>query len=272
MYSIKKTIEQFLMFLCHLYQNRYMIMQFTLRDFKARYLGSYLGLMWAFIQPMITIIIFWFVFEVGFKSAPIENCPFILWLITGMIPWFFIADTVSNATVSIINNSYLVKKVVFRVSLLPIVKMISGLIIHLFFVFIIFILFIFNMEISIYAIQIFYYIFAMSFLLISISWFTSAMIIFLKDIEQIVAIFLQFGFWLTPIFWAIEFVPEKYHVYIKINPFYYIIQGYRDSFIYNTWFWEHNIYGAYFWICTIFLFITGATVFSRLRPHFADVL
>ena len=84
-------------------------MELTASDFKSRYLGSYLGLLWAFIQPVATILIFWFVFEVGFKAAPIGNFPFILWLIAGIIPWFFISDCLASSTVSVVENSYLVK-------------------------------------------------------------------------------------------------------------------------------------------------------------------
>jgi lipopolysaccharide transport system permease protein/teichoic acid transport system permease protein len=250
-----------------------MILQLTARDFKVRYLGSYLGLLWAFIQPAVTILIFWFVFEVGFKSAPVSDIPFVLWLITGIIPWFFIADTLSSATNSIVENSFLVKKVVFRVSMLPIVKLLAALIIHLFFVLVIFAFFIaYGIRPTLYSLQVFYYGFAMIVLLLGFSWLTSALIIFLKDVGQIVAMFLQFGFWLTPIFWAINIVPQEYHFYLKLNPVYYIIQGYRDSFIDNIWFWEHPLYSAYYWGVAATVFVVGAVVFNRLRPHFADVL
>jgi lipopolysaccharide transport system permease protein/teichoic acid transport system permease protein len=229
--------------------------------------------LWAFIQPTVTILIFWFVFEVGFKSAPVGNFPFILWLITGILPWFFIADTLSSATSSIVENSFLVKKVVFRVSMLPIVKLLSAMVIHLFFVLVIFLFFMaYGIRPTLYSLQVIYYGFAMIVLLLGLSWMTSALIIFLKDVGQIVAMCLQFGFWLTPIFWGIGMVPEKYHFFIKLNPVYYVIQGYRDSFIHKVWFWEHPLYSAYYWGIAATAFVLGAVVFNRLRPHFADVL
>ena len=265
--------RNFINFLLDLYRNRGLILQLTVRDFKTRYLGSYLGLLWAFIQPTVTILIFWFVFEVGFKSAPVGDFPFILWLITGIIPWFFIADTLSSATNCIVENSFLVKKVVFRVSMLPIVKLLSALVIHLFFVVVIFAFFMaYGIPPTLYSLQVFYYGFAMIVMLLGISWLTSALIIFLKDVGQIVAMCLQFGFWLTPIFWSLQMIPEKYQIYLKLNPVYYIVQGYRDSFIHNVWFWEHPLYTAYYWLFTGCIFVLGAVVFSRLRPHFADVL
>jgi lipopolysaccharide transport system permease protein/teichoic acid transport system permease protein len=267
------VLRQFLKFLLDLYHNRALILQLTVRDFKTRYLGSYLGLLWAFIQPTVTILIFWFVFELGFKSAPVDNFPFILWLITGIIPWFFVADSLSSATNSIVENSFLVKKVVFRVSMLPIVKIISALLIHVFFVCVIFLFFmVYNIAPTIYAFQLFYYIFAMIVLLLGLSWLTSALVIFLKDIGQIVAMLLQFGFWGTPIFWSLKIIPEKYHFYLKLNPVYYLIQGYRDCFINYVWFWDHPAYSLYYWAFAGVIFVSGAIVFNRLRPHFADVL
>lgn len=265
--------KAFFNFLFDLYRNRVLIRQLTVRDFRTRYLGSYLGMLWAFIQPTVTILIFWFVFEVGFKSAPVGDFPFILWLITGIIPWFFIADTLSSATNSIVENSFLVKKVVFRVSMLPIVKLLSALVIHLFFVVVIFLFYMaYGIRPTLYSLQVLYYGFAMIVLLLGTSWMASALIIFLKDVGQIVAMFLQFGFWLTPIFWAIDMVPGKYRLFIKLNPIYYIIQGYRDSFIHKVWFWEHPLYSTYYWGITAIVFVSGAIVFNRLRPHFADVL
>lgn len=265
--------KQFIQFIFDLFRNRRLILQLTSRDFKSRYLGSYLGLVWAFIQPTVTILIFWFVFEIGFKSAPIDDFPFLVWLVIGLTPWFFIADGFANATGSIIENDYLVKKVVFRVSMLPIVKILSALIVHVFFISVIFLLcFSYGIYPKIHSIQAIYYTFCIFILLMGLSWLTSALVIFLKDIGQIVSMFLQFGFWLTPIFWSINIIPEKYHFYIKLNPLFYVIQGYRDSFIEQIWFWERYQYSIYFWSITFIIFITGAVVFSRLRPHFADVL
>ncbi len=266
-------LRHFAGFLADIYRNRALVLQLTTRDFKARYLGSYLGLLWAFIQPVVTIMIFWFVFDVGFKSAPVDNFPFILWLITGIVPWFFISECMAQGTGSVVESSYLVKKVVFRVSMLPVVKMLSALVVHLFFIGVIFVFFLaYHVPITIYAVQVIYYSSAAVVLLLGFTWLTSALVVFLKDVGQIVDMLIQFGFWLTPIFWSLGMIPDRYQTVIKLNPVFYIIQGFRDSFIHKVWFWQHPLYGLYFWMCTGAIFVCGALVFSRLRPHFADVL
>lgn len=266
-------IKTFYRFLRDIYRSKRLLIDLAKNDFKSRYMGNYLGILWAFIQPSVMIGIFWFVFEVGFKSMPVDNFPFILWLMTGMIPWFFFAESLQSATQSVLSNSFLVKKVVFRVSLLPIIQIISSLTIHLFFVLCIFGIFLYyGYTPTLYWLQIPYYIFCTIVLVLGVSWLTSSIVVFFRDLSQIVSMIIQFGFWLTPVFWSMKILPEEYHEAFKCNPAYYLVEGYRDSFIYQTWFWERADLSIQFWIITLVLFFCGAVVFRKLRPHFADVL
>jgi len=130
-----KYSKKILILPVELINNRKLIFSLAKNDFKTKYAGSYLGIIWAFIQPIITVLIYWFVFQVGFKSAPMKDFPFVLWLIAGIIPWFFFQESLMNATNSLLEYSYLVKKVVFKVSVLPLVKIISALFVHIFFIF-----------------------------------------------------------------------------------------------------------------------------------------
>lgn len=260
-------------FLRATWQNRRLLLKLTKNEFKQRYLGNALGVFWAFIQPTATIVVFWFVFQVGFKSQPVDNFPFILWLVAGMFPWFYFSEGLSQGTNSILANSFLVKKILFRVSLLPIIKLLSAMAIHIFFIFFMYAMFIYyGFTPEIYWLQVIYYLFATTVLLLGLSWITSSVVVFFKDMEQLVAIVIQFGFWLTPIFWSMKMVPEKYHWIIELNPVVYIIEGYRNSMIYHKWFWEDMSGTLYFWTITLIIFFLGSITFRRLRPHFADVL
>ena len=141
---MKKIIDLgfiFLRFVVTLFKSRSLVYNLARRDIQSKYLGSYLNFLWAFVQPTITILLLWFVFDVGFKVPPVEKYPFILWLIGGIIPWFFFSESLGNATNSILDYSYLVKKVVFKVSVIPIIKILSALFIHLFFIVVIFLAF-----------------------------------------------------------------------------------------------------------------------------------
>ena len=273
MKKIILSLKLALSFIMDIIHSRQLLWEMTKKDFQVRYLGSYLGILWAFIQPLFTVLIFWFVFEVGFRSRPVDNFPFILWLVAGMFPWFFVSDSIGSATASVTENGYLVKKVVFRVSLLPIIKLISALIIHLFFVALLVAMFAsYGYWPTLYMLQVFYYLFAACCLLLGIAWLTSALAVFLKDVGQLVSMLLQFVFWGTPIFWSFTMVPEKYLFWLKLNPVYYIVEGYRNCFIYQRWFWENPGLTLYFWSITCAILFVGVLAFKKLRPHFADVL
>ena len=266
-------LKTFYRFLRDIFKSKRLLVDLAKNDFKSRYMGNYLGILWAFVQPTAMIAIFWFVFQVGFKSMPVDNFPFILWLIAGMVPWFFYIEAFQSATNSILQNSFLVKKVVFRVSLLPIIQIISAFTIHLFFVLFLFGMFLYyGFSPTIYWLQIIYYMFCTIILVLGLSWLTSSVIVFFRDLGQIISMIIQFGFWLTPIIWSMKILPLEYHDIIKYNPVYYIVEGYRDSLIYNTWFWERADLSIQYWIITLVFFFIGAVVFRKLRPHFADVL
>ena len=93
--------------------------------------------------------------------------------------------------------------------------------------------------------------------------------------SQIVGIALQFGMWMVPIMYDEGMFTEKLpalEMVFKLNPFYYIVVGYRDSMLTGNWFWERPTLTLYFWGVTIVLMLAGLKVFKRLRPHFSDVL
>ena len=251
----------------------YLLWELIKQDFSQRYIENVFGVAWAFVQPIITILILWFVFQIGFKAQPVNDVPFILWLIVGVLPWFFVADAVTTGTSSIVDKSFLVNKVVFSVSLLPIIKIITALFVHLFFIIVMFLLFIvFGIEPSLYWLQIPYYTLSAIVLVLGILLFTSASLVFIRDVSQLVSMFVQFGFWLTPIFWSLSIVPEKYHELIMLNPFAYIIEGYRNSLINQVWFWEIPGQTIYFWSVTVGVCLIGILFFKKVRPYFSDVI
>ena len=256
-----------------LYVSRKLIFSLALNDFKTKYAGSYFGIIWAFVQPVCTILVFWFVFQVGFRNSNVSDVPFILWFIAGMIPWFFFSEAWNNATMALPEYSYLVKKIVFKIHILPLVKIVSCLFVHLFFIVFMFVIYlIYGIRPDVYWLQVFYYSACMILLVTALSYITSALVVFFKDIGQIMNIVLQFGMWLTPIMWDIDRIPASYMWLFKLNPMYYIVQGYRDSMIYKITFFNNIKQTMYFWIVLFVLMLIGSLLYKRLKPHFADVL
>lgn len=269
-----RYIEDFSKFLQHVYENKTLLFTLVKNNFKKQYLGSYLGLFWAFMQPLTFIGVIWFVFEIGFRVAPTtDGTPFFLYLISGIIPWFFISDALIAGTESIINNSFMVKKVAFRVSILPLVEIGSALMIHLVLLGVLIVTFlIYGYMPTIYWLQLPLYILLSILLVLGISWFSASIRVFVKDTGNVITVLMQLGFWATPIFWSMDMIPEKYQWILKLNPAFYIVDGYRNTFIKGLWFWENQNITLYYFGLTFFCLFVGAIVFRKLRPHFGDVL
>ena len=261
-----------------LFQNRHLIWKLAKNDFKKRYAGSYLGAVWAMAQPVVTVAMYYIVFDkiMGNTSTPLREgveVPFVLFLTAGLVPWFYFSEALTSAMVSLLEYNYLVKKVVFKISILPIIKIIAATFIHAFFVLVLLIVAALNGYYpSLYTLQVFYYSFCMFVFVLALSYTTCSVVIFFRDLQSIVNIFLQVGMWATPVLWNINDFPMKLQMIVKINPLVYIVEGYRSAVYGKQWFWEDFYSTVYFWIITVVLFGIGALIFKKLKIHFADIM
>ncbi len=273
MHTLVHLLRHFVQFTLVVCQKRTLIVELAKRDIMTQYVSSFMGFFWIFINPLFMISILWFVFSVGLRVRPQGDVPFVVYLTAGIAIWNTFSEVISLSTDVIITNSHLVKKVVFNLSILPIVKLAGSFITHSVFLLLLMVLILLHgMSFSVYWFQALYYFLAMSILALGLSWAFSSVNVFARDTSQIVKIILQFGFWGTPIFWDIGIMPQKVQFILKFNPMYYIVQGYRESFIYFVPFWKHPLTTLYFWAVAMLLFVVGALIFKRLRPHFADTL
>ena len=260
-----------------LIKNRKMAMTLARNDFKTKYAGSYLGILWAFIQPVVTILVYWFIFSVGFRSGKTGDHPYVLVIVNGLVPWFFFSDALNGGTHALIDYNYLVKKVVFNIDILPFVKVISAFFVHCFFIAVALVLSTcMGYPPSIYTLQLVYYILCNIILVLGMTYLTSAIMVFFRDLGQFISVFvLQVGIWVTPIMWdAKAMLPPTLHKIFMLNPVYYIVSGFKDSVLNKHWFWQGEtlIWTAYFWIFALLMFLLGTHVFRKLKVHFADVL
>lgn len=196
-----------------------------------------------------------------------------LWIAAGLTPWFFFADAWLAATSSLQEYAYLVKKVVFRVELLPVVKIIAALFFHA-----VFIVILLALSLGLgsppgwHILQLPYYTCCLIALVMVLSFTTAAILPFFRDLSQLLTIALQFGMWLTPILWPVTMVPERYRWIFKLNPANYVVEGYRDAFTGHAWVWDHGLTTLGFWSLTAGLGLLALVTYRRLKPHFADVL
>ena len=258
-----------------IYQNRKLVFSLAKNDFKTKYAGSYFGTIWAFIQPIVTICVYWFVCGLALRNGADRGVPFVLWLIAGLVPWFFLQEGLTGGTSALLEYNYLVKKVVFNIRVLPVVKVCSAVFVHCFFVLIVLVIYTFmGYPPTLYALQLIYYSICIFMLILAITYLTSAVVVFFRDLSQIINIVLQVGVWVTPIMWDFNDLGLSGILknILQLNPVFYIVQGYRESLIYHVGIWEHPWLTLYFWAFTVILFLLGTKLFKKLQVHFADVL
>ena len=204
------------------------------------------------------------------------EAPYVLWLTAGLVPWFYFSEAIVQGTQALLEYNYLVKKVVFKISILPIIKIIGATFIHVFFALILILLyFAYGYTPDLYLLQIPYFSFCMFIFVLALSYATCAIVVFFRDLTQIINILLQVGMWATPILWDITMLKgqwEPFRIVFKMNPVYYVVNGYRSALFEKTWFWQDFYSTMYFWIVTAVLFGIGALIFKRLKVHFADVM
>ena len=267
--------EKFTTVPVELFQSRHLIWKLAKNDFRKRYAGSYMGALWALAQPVVTVVMYYIVFDklMGSTGRGAEGVPFVLFLTAGLVPWFYFTEALNNGTNAMREYDYLVKKVVFKISILPIIKVIAATFIHVFFVAVLLVVAAFyGYYPNIYTIQIIYYSFCMFVFVLALCYATCSVVVFFKDLTQIINIVLQIGIWATPILWNMDSVPYKWVFILKLNPLVYIVGGYRNAIYGKEWFFQDFFSTMYFWIVTVVLFGIGGAIFRRLKVHFADVL
>ncbi len=245
----------------------------ALKDLKKQYSGTVLGYTWAIIKNLIFVMAYWFAIAMGLRKGKEVGFPYIAWLVSGLGAWFFIKEVIVPAATSIRKNKYLVTKMVFPVSTISTIKVLSSFLSSLLFLPIIMIILLGSgIKINFHWVQIIYYQCSLMILLVGISWLTSALVVMSRDIEMLINSTVLVLFWGSPILYPAENIGGIIGDILKLNPFYYIVEGFRASFLYGQWFWERPTLTVYFWIITILFLFLGAFVHSRLRNQFVDVL
>lgn len=251
-----------------------LIIRLALYEIKGKYQMHYLGVLWQFLNPLIQVSVYWFIFGVGLRQGqPVGDIPFLVWLLVGLIPWFFISPSVVQGSNSVYQKVNLVSKMKFPVSILPSITIISNT--FNFFVMLIIlgiILTIYEVTLSLYLIQLPYYFLCLFVMLFAITIFCSTISTIVRDFQLLVQSLMRMVFFLTPLLWSMDRFPEKYHTLIKLNPFVYIVNGFRDSFLSTGWFYEDLRYMFYFWSLILLILFVGSILHENFKNRFIDYL
>jgi ABC-type polysaccharide/polyol phosphate export permease len=273
MKRISKFFNSAYEFFALIIRQRELLLSLSHRDFENKYIKNVLGMVWAILDPLAFVTILYFVFGARFGDRMEMGVPYIAYLLCGYIAFGLFSDSLNNLTTVVKDHSFLLKKVNFSIAILPIMRLLTNLFVHFIVLAICMgVLLIINVSISVFWFQILYYILALSFFLIAAAWFTSSVYLFFPDIRNIISIITRVLFFTTPIFWTTEAFPSNVLFVLKLNPLFYIVNGYRNSLLYRQGFWESPWLTAYFWAFSFLVLLLGVVVFKKLRPHFADVV
>ena len=254
-------------------EHRTQLKEMAIKDLKKQYSGTLLGAAWPVVKNLIFIFAYWFTITIGLKSGKDVGAPYMVWLSAGLVPWFFIRDTMVPAAKAIRSNRYLVTKVIFPKSIISTFKVLSGFMSSFLFLGIVLLIcLMYGIFPTLYWVQLLYYAMAALALMVAISLITSTLVVVSRDLEFLLNSVMVLIFWLTPILWTIDNVSSTIAWVIKLNPFFYLIEGFRASILSQTWFWERPVLTLYYWGMVLCFFGLGVLIHGKARDYFADIL
>lgn len=253
-----------------------MIIRISKYEERATYQSHYLGLVWQFLNPMIQIGIYYLVFGVGLNGGrEIKGTPFFVWLLIGISAWFFIRGTLLAGSNSIFKKIGMVSKMKFPVSILPSIAMASQFISYLIMtIVLVIVLLVFRIPVTLYWLQYFYYLFSMVLFLYAASLLNATITVLIRDYHIVLQSVIQVLFYLSGVIFDIK--SSHFPIWIKkiveLNPIYYLIDGFRDTFLSTQWFWQKGTVTLFFWLFVFLLFLVGSQLHIRFRKRFMDYI
>lgn len=251
-----------------IYQYRELLKANIKKEIRGKYKGSFLGVLWSFVNPLLMTLVYAIVFPFLLKSTMPH---YLIYLVIGILAWSWVTNVISQGTTVFLANSGIIKKVYFPREILPLSIVISGCINFLISLIIVFIFLIFSgIGISWHIIFLPLIIFVQLILLLLIILFTGSINVYIRDAEHIINFFVQMIFYATPILYSLDMFPAKIQSILKLNPFVTIINSYRDILFYQKM-PDFTALLIVFGICLIFLIISYL-IFKKLEKGFAEEL
>lgn len=257
-----------------LIRNRRLLFEMAKRDISDRYSGQVLGVIWAVVHPIMTILVFIFMFAVVFRMKVDSGLDIpgdhTLYMVSGIIPWLVVADVLGRSSTIVSSQAALVKQVVFPVEILPVKMVLATLPTFL----------IGFSGLTIYGLIVgratfallLYPLAAVPFylFLLGVSFALSAVGIFLRDTREFIQMYALIGIYVAPIFYFMDWVPQRLRFLVYLNPITVYVVSFHDAAYYG------GVHSWAVWLAALFLGIVtiliGAMIFARLKPHFGSYL
>lgn len=246
------------------------IFRLAVNDFKSKYAGSALGVLWAIAEPLVTVAVYRFVYTFAFGGGDVCGIPYYLWLSVGLATWLFVADGLRSVCASYRDYSFLVKKMRFNKKILPDVRCVSSLFSHILFLSIVVVVSVLNnihmsgvFGLTVMVIICYAYV-------LSLGKILSLLCGYYKDIQNILNVVLNIGFWVTPIFWNVDMLDTNIKRIVELNPVALIAEGYRSALLFGR-FMDLDKF-VYLILVIAVISVTDKILERKLLPNIADKL
>lgn len=232
-----------------------------------------LGRIWDFLNPLFQILIYWFVFSVGLKTETRNGFPYAIWLMCGMMPWLAMNASAVNAANAIQANAHVLKNVSIPVTIMPMKAIVKAYYEHLW-----------TMGILIatllccriwptwHWLELGYYLVSAWVFLTGFALITSSLSAVYRDFFEFLNPIMRLLFYVSSVVWPLESLPENLQAIMFLNPFAYIVEGYRKCLLYGESLLTGWQQGLYFWGLTLVMLTVGSMLHMRLRRRFIDQL
>ena len=251
---------------------RSLIQTLVVRELKARYRGSVLGYLWSFINPLLLLLIYTFVFMIVVRNNDVRTQPYALFMFCGILPWTWFSASLSEASNSLIANGNLIKKVLFPAEVLPIVSVLANMV-HFFLGLPILAAFLIWYQKPINAIELLWFPVVVIVQLVfttGLALILAALTVHFRDIKDILSNILTFWFFATPIIYHYETLKEHKRL-LDVNPFTHLAISYQEILFFEGpfghWKWLLALGGG-----SVLVFLAGYWLFDRLRDSYAEVV
>lgn len=255
---------------------RDLLLQLVKRNVQTRYKGSVLGLLWVVTTPLLMLAVYTFIFGVILKTrwgvgTNDSMAAFALILFCGQVVLNIFSETLTMAVGTVVNNPNYVKKVVFPLEILPLASFLTALFFGMVWFGILLLSIVACLHIATWTmVALPLVLLPLFFLTCGLAWMVAALGVYIRDLAHVIGILLQMLFFMTPVIYQLDMVPERYRVYLWLNPLTYVVENVRKVLIYGQWpnwsAWAAMLLGS------IIISKLGYLWFMKSKRGFGDVL
>ncbi|MCZ6675178.1 MAG: ABC transporter permease [Verrucomicrobia bacterium] len=252
-----------------LWAYRELLLVLALRDIKVRYKQTVLGVTWAIIQPLTTMLIFTIIFG-RLAKIPSEGYPYAIFVYAALLPWTFFANALSTSGNSLVGSSNLVSKIYFPRLIIPMASIGGGLVDFLFSTVILFLLMIhFDVVWTSNLLMAPLLLLGVMLTALGVGSLLSALTVSYRDFRFVVPFLIQIWMFLSPVVYGVGFIPEKWRWLLLLNPMTGYIDGFRAAFLGKSFDWT-ALGGST--ILSLSIFVIGIAYFTKVERRFSDVI